>query len=164
RGEHFHFYFLVTGLLASAGTILNASLVVKIGMRRLAIAAFGGQAVLSLVLLLGTLTGLMPQALDFPLFFFWSFTLFAMAGLTLGNLNALALQPLGHIAGMASSTVGAISTVAAVPIAIATGLAFNGTTIPMMLACVVCSGIAFFLMRLSRDIDPTPKTSVSPAD
>ena len=35
------------------------------------------------------------------------------AGLTLGNLNALAMEPVGHIAGIAASVIGALSTVLA---------------------------------------------------
>lgn len=162
KGEVFHYYFLVTGLLSSVGTLVNASLVMRLGMRRLAIAAFGGQACLSLTILVLTVSGTMPAALAFPAFFFWGFTIFGMAGLTLGNLNALALQPMGHVAGMASSVVGAVSTIAALPIAVVTGLAFNGTPVPMLINSFVCSGVAFLLMRLAREMDPAPKLETDP--
>jgi DHA1 family bicyclomycin/chloramphenicol resistance-like MFS transporter len=160
RGTYFHFWFMATGLLSAGGTILNAALVMRLGMRRLAIAAYAFQCVIAAALLAAWWSGLMPDWLAFPAFFFWSTSIFFMAGLTFGNLNALALQPMGHIAGMAASVVGAISTVLAVPIAAPIGLAFDGTPVPLLAGTLVCSTIALYLMRKSREIDPEPKRQV----
>jgi DHA1 family bicyclomycin/chloramphenicol resistance-like MFS transporter len=99
----------------------------------------------------------MPDWLALPAFFFWSTSIFFMAGLTFGNLNALALQPMGHVAGMAASVVGAVSTVLAVPVAAPIGLAFDGTPVPLLAGTLVCSTLAFLLMRKSRELDPEPK-------
>ncbi|MFT5007287.1 MAG: DHA1 family bicyclomycin/chloramphenicol resistance-like MFS transporter, partial [Paracoccaceae bacterium] len=63
-----------------------------------------------------------------------------------GNLNALAMEPMGHIAGMASSIVGALSTLGGVLIAIPIGLAFDGTALPLALGYLICIGISFLLM------------------
>jgi DHA1 family bicyclomycin/chloramphenicol resistance-like MFS transporter len=157
KGETFPFWFMATGLLSAGGTILNATLVMRLGMRRLAIAAYATQTVIAAALLVLWLSGLMPDWLALPAFFFWSTSIFFMAGLTFGNLNALALQPMGHVAGMAASVVGAVSTVLAVPIAAPIGLAFNGTPVPLLAGTFICSGLALFLMRRSREIDPEPK-------
>ena len=159
RTESFPLWFMATGLLAGTSTILNASLVMRLGMRRLAIAAYAVQTVISVALLAVTLAGWMPLGLAFPAFFAWSVSIFFMAGLTFGNLNALTLEPMGHIAGMAASVVGAISTVLAVAIAAPIGLAFDGTAVPLMTGTLVCSGIAWALMRISRNWDPAPKKS-----
>ena len=86
------------------------------------------------------LSGVLPQGLEFPVFFFWAVSVFFMAGVTFGNLNALALQRMGHIAGMAASIVAAISTLAAVLIAAPVGLLYNGTAIPAITATLICSG------------------------
>lgn len=158
--DTFPLWFMGAGVISAGGTVLNASLVVRLGMRRLAIAAYATQTVLSALLLLGTLLGVIPAALGFPVFYAWSITLFFMAGLTFGNLNALALQPMGHIAGMASSVVGAVSTVTAVLIAAPIGLAFNGTPVPLWGGTLVCSGLAWALMRKSREEDPAPKREI----
>jgi DHA1 family bicyclomycin/chloramphenicol resistance-like MFS transporter len=157
RGTNFPFWFMATGLLSAGGTILNATLVMRLGMRRLAITAYAAQTAIAALLLALWGTGLMPGWLAFPAFFFWSTSIFFMAGLTFGNLNALALQPMGHIAGMAASVVGAISTVLAVPIAAPIGLAFDGTPVPLLAGTAVCSGLALLLMRKSRELDPEPK-------
>ena len=74
-------------------------------------------------------------------------SVFAMAGLTIGNLNALAMEPVGHIAGMAASVTGAIATVGAVLLAAPLGLAFNGTPIPLMIGVALFASTGWLLTR-----------------
>ncbi|MBD3678077.1 MAG: multidrug effflux MFS transporter [Rhodobacteraceae bacterium] len=159
KAESFPFWFLVVALLSGISTIVNASLVMKLGMRRLAITAYGMQAVISAVMLMLWLSGTMPLELAFPVFLAWSVSVFFMVGLTFGNLNALALEPMGHIAGLAASTVSAISTVCSIAIAIPIGLTFNGTPVPLITGMMVCSALAWILMRYAREADPTPRTT-----
>ncbi len=71
-----------------------------------------------------------------------------MTGLTMGNLNAMALEPVGHIAGMAASLVSALATVFAVVLAVPVGLAFDGTPVPLMIGVAVLSGIGLLAMQL----------------
>ena len=160
RADTFPLWFAATGLLSGGGTILNATLVMRLGMRRLAIAAYATQTLISGLLVAAEMSGLLPPGLAFPVFFFWSASVFFMAGLTFGNLNALALQPMGHIAGMAASVVGALSTVGAVFIAAPIGLAFDGTIVPLTFGTLICSALAWWLMRWSREADPEPKKFV----
>ena len=70
-----------------------------------------------------------------------------MAGLTLGNLNALAMEPLGHIAGTAASVIGGVSTVGAMLFAVPIGLAFDGTPRPAAIGIFVLVAISTALMR-----------------
>jgi DHA1 family bicyclomycin/chloramphenicol resistance-like MFS transporter len=70
-----------------------------------------------------------------------------MAGLTIGNLNALAMEPVGHIAGMAASVTGAISTVGAVLLAAPLGVAFDGTPLPLMVGVALFAGLAWLMAR-----------------
>ena len=151
RGDSFPLWFAAMALLSGAGTILNVIYVVKVGMRRMAKWAYIMQTVVSSVMLVIFLSGVLPPALQFPFFFIWAVSVFAMAGVTFGNLNALALQHMGHIAGMAASIVAAISTIAATLIAAPIGLAYNGTAIPIMIATLVCSALAWFLMTRLQD-------------
>lgn len=145
-GEPFPLYFLVAGLLSALGTVLNARFVMTLGMRRIAMAAYAVQALLSLGLVVWALSLHNHGILPFWAFYPWTISVFMMAGLTFGNLNALALEPMGHIAGMASSVVGAVSTVVSVAIAAPIGLAFNGTPMPLIVGTLICSGLAFLLM------------------
>ena len=147
RGENFPLWFAAMALLSGTATILNARFVMRFGMRRIAGWAYQMQTVVSAIMLVLLLTGALPPSLQFPAFFFWATSVFFMAGVTFGNLNALALQRMGHIAGMAASVVAAISTLAAVLIAAPVGLLYDGTALPVVVATLTCSGIAVLLMR-----------------
>ena len=149
-------WFLLGGLIAGLGSVSNATLVMRLGMRRIAIATYAAQAALTAALVVAELTGIVEAVPPFWLFFVWSVSVFAMAGLTFGNLNALALEPMGHIAGFASSMIGAISTVTAVAIAAPIGLLFDGTPRPLLIGVLVCTAIALGLMLLSRRLAPSP--------
>lgn len=157
KADSFPFWFLVGGLLSGLGTVFNAVLVMRVGMRRLAMFAFGAQVIISVALLTITRLHVIGPVLPFEVFFLWQVSVFGMAGLTFGNLNALALEPMGHIAGMASSVVTAIATVASVVIAAPIGLAFNGTPNPLLIGTAVCSMLAWALMRTARKLDPEVK-------
>ena len=82
----------------------------------------------------------------FWLFVVWQCSVFFMAGTTLGNLNAIAMEPMGHIAGMAASVIGAISTVLAASIVAPIGLTFNGTLIPLAAGILVMSAAGYALI------------------
>ena len=62
------------------------------------------------------------------------------------------MRKMGHIAGMATSVMTAISTVLAVVIAGPVGLAFDGTPHATILAAVICSTLAWALMRQSDKV------------
>ncbi|MCE6962139.1 MFS transporter [Cereibacter sphaeroides] len=147
RGESFPFWFAVIALMAGTASLVNAALVMRLGMRILVTVALGGQLVLSLGMWTMTSQGLWTEALVFPAHVAWTTSVFFMAGLTLGNLNALAMEPVGHIAGMAASVIGSVATVLAVALAAPLGLAFDGTPLPLMLGVAAFSGVGFLLIR-----------------
>lgn len=146
RADSFHLWFFAIALISGTGSLLNAQLVVRLGMRRIVTTAVGAQIVFSGLVLLLFLSNL-PEVVTFAGFVFWQTSLFFMVGMTVGNLNALALEPMGHIAGMASSVIGAVSTVAAVVIAAPLGLMFDGTAIPLAMGTLVLSTISLVLMK-----------------
>lgn len=148
KGESFPYWFAATALLSGSASFINARIVVRLGMRWVITKTLAAQLILSgtMTLLFGT--GILPAGLVFPAFFLWVTGVFFMAGLVMGNLNALALEPMGHIAGMAASIVGAISTVVSVFIAAPVGLAFNGTPVPLMGSVALFCGLGYFLMKI----------------
>ena len=96
----------------------------------------------------------LPVRFELLFYAFWTASVFFQAGLTLGNLNALALEPMGHIAGMAASLVTAIATVGAVIIAAPIGLQFDGTPLPLAVGTFVCAVLAFWITsKIRRDTD-----------
>ncbi|HBM11993.1 MAG TPA: hypothetical protein DD390_04805 [Rhodospirillaceae bacterium] len=73
-------------------------------------------------------------------FMLWGMTSFFCIGLLFGNLNALAMEPLGHIAGTGSAVVGALTTLISLVFGIVVGQAFDGTALPLV-AGFACLGV-----------------------
>ena len=145
RGESFPFWFGGIALISGSASLLNAALVVRLGMRRMVTWSLAAQLALSAIMLV--LTGVaLPDTLGFALFLFWQTSVFFITGTTLGNLNAIAMEPMGHIAGMAASVIGAISTVLAGLIASPVGLLFDGTLVPMAAGILTCCLLGLLLM------------------
>jgi DHA1 family bicyclomycin/chloramphenicol resistance-like MFS transporter len=147
RGDRFPQWFALIALASGLASITNARLVGRLGMRYLVRTTIGVQALLSLVVMLTFAANIIPDDMQFYVCFFWIIGVFSMAGLTIGNLNALALEPVGHIAGMAASVTGAISTVGAVVLAAPLGLAFNGTPLPLMIGITLFASVGWLLTR-----------------
>lgn len=147
RADEFPMWFAGIALVAGTASLLNATLVVRLGMRRLVTVTLAVQVVASGAMAAVTAAGVLPPGLAFPACLVWITGVFFMAGMTLGNLNALALEPVGHIAGMAASVVGSISTVAAVAIAVPVGLAFDGTPVPLATGVMVLAAAGWAVMR-----------------
>lgn len=151
RAETFPYWFAGMALLAGCASLLNAKLVVRLGMRRIASAAYAIQIGVSLVMCILFFTDILPDWAEFVAFMIWAVSVFAMAGVTFGNLNALALQRMGHLAGTTASVVSAFSTFGAMMIAAPVGQLYDGSPRPMMIATLVCSGIAYYLMKWVRE-------------
>ncbi|EEW25997.1 multidrug effflux MFS transporter [Rhodobacter ferrooxidans] len=143
----FPYWFAGIALAAGSASLLNARLVVRLGMRHMVTVTLAVQMLASTAMALLTWAGMWPATLDFPAYLLWTCGVFFMTGLTIGNLNALALEPVGHIAGMAASVSGAIATVASVAIAVPVGLAFDGTAVPLQAGVAVFAGLGWLLMR-----------------
>lgn len=147
RGASFPFWFALIAVLAGTASFINASLVVRLGMRFLVTITLVAQVFASFGFAAMTGAGAWPEVLAFPAYIAWTTGVFFMAGLTLGNLNALSLEPMGHIAGLSASVTGAIATVAAVALAVPMGLAFDGTPVPLAVGVAVLSALGFGLMK-----------------
>jgi len=144
QGDVFHFWFGGIAVFAASASAINARLVVRLGMRAIIKATFIAQIILSVLLIVVTVFD-GPYWLSFGMFVVWTAGAFYQAGLTIGNLNALAMEPVGHIAGVAASVVSSVSTIGAVLIAIPVGLAYDGTPLPMGIGVLVCVCIALWL-------------------
>lgn len=145
-GALFALYFAAVASSLGFASFVNGRIVVRHGMRTIIRIALNALTTLALLYLgVVALYGGHP-----PL---WSLTAFLMAaffctGLLAGNLNALAMEPLGHIAGLGAGVVGAISTLVSVPIAgIVTG-AYERSLTPFMLGFAACSILAHVIFRV----------------
>lgn len=153
RAATFPLWFGLTAILASSASFLNAKIVHRFGMRALIKGMLTVQVGISGVMILGTLAG-PPPPWGFALFWIWMLSVFFQNGLTLGNLNALAMEPLAHIAGVAASVVSALATMGAVAIAIPVGLSFDGSPLPIAIGTLVCAALGVaFTARIRRESD-----------
>ena len=146
RAASFPYWFALIAAVAAPAAPINGRLVIGLGMRPLV-----RRALVAALLAAGVTAGLIGLAplgaAEFWLFFAWSCTVFALAGFTIGNLNALALEPLGHIAGMAASIMGALATVGGAALGALIGQLFDGTPLPLILCTAVLSGSGALIMR-----------------
>ncbi|NJM34404.1 MAG: multidrug effflux MFS transporter [Rhodomicrobium sp.] len=121
---------LVFGAIASvmiAAALINARLVGTFGMRRvshIALLAFIG--VCGVMALFGY-----PQKPPLALFCLFIASAFFCFGLIGPNFNALAMEPVGHIAGTASSFIGFYTTGAGAIFGYLVGQSFDGTVRPL---------------------------------
>jgi DHA1 family bicyclomycin/chloramphenicol resistance-like MFS transporter len=145
RADSFPLWFGGVALVSGSASLLNAVVVVRIGMRRIVTWSLGVQIILSGFMVLLSL-GSTGGDVAFYLFVVWQACVFFMAGTTLGNLSAIAMEPMGHIAGMAASVIGAVSTVLAAAIAAPVGLLFDGSMMPLTVSICVMSAIGFVMM------------------
>jgi len=129
-GQLFSLYFALLALSLGSASMTNARLVMRFGMRALSFRAMQSIGVLSVIFLaVAALTAGQP-----PL---WSLTLYLLltffgVGLLFGNLNALAMEPLGHIAGVGAAVVGSLSTFISLLLGTFIGQSYNGTVFPLV--------------------------------
>jgi len=143
-GATFTIYFAVLALSIGIASFVNSKMVIKYGMRFLSHYALTVIIVISVLFLL--LMFFMRS--EPPLMFFMGYliiTLFSM-GIIFGNMNALAMEPLGHIAGLGAAVVGSLSTLISVPIGIVIGQAYQQSVMPLVVGFLLCTLIALALM------------------
>ena len=150
RANSFPEWFAVIAAFSASASFLNSMLVMKLGMRRLISAALRVQIALSAFMLLMFWTGAITGNLGFGFFVFWVFSLFFQAGLTFGNLTALAMEPLGHIAGTAASVISALATLGSVFLATIAGYFFDGTPVAMIISIALFASFGALSAHLLR--------------
>ncbi|MEM6386781.1 MAG: multidrug effflux MFS transporter [Pseudomonadota bacterium] len=156
KAESFPLWFGLMALLASASNLINARIVLRLGMRevvRRVLLIQGGFTCLYLIL---QVADAIPEAAAFPLAFIWLTSIFYVAGFGIGNMNALALEPLGHMAGLAASITTAFATIGAGLLTVPIGLAFNGTVLPLTVGIFVLVALALFFLRFIDADAPAP--------
>ena len=145
QGDNFPLWFGAIALVSGSANIMNAILVVRVGMRRMVTWSIGIMIILT-TLMFWVSTIDLTQPVYFGFFVVWQACVFFMTGTTLGDLNAIAMEPMGHIAGMAASVIGSISTVASAIIVAPIGLMFDGTLLPLTAGVVSMLIVGFLLM------------------
>ena len=143
------FPFIFAGLAISIGlaTFLNGTLVIRFGMEKIiniSIFSFFGVSLLYLILFYNTEN---PSVIVLLTFFAMQF--FSI-GFLFGNLRAMAMQPIGHIAGIGAAITGFLSTMMAVPISIYIGKFVDQRALPLFIGFLVCSFLSILIIIYIR--------------
>lgn len=153
-GTLFALYFAMAAFAIGVASLINSQLVERFGMVYLSKRALISVVVLSAVGLGVTLSfdGIPP----FWMFMIWLNLIFFSIGIIFGNLNALAMEPLGHIAGLGAAMVGSISTLMSLPVAWFIGDHFDGTLSTLMIGFLFAGvgTLTAFLWATAARSDP----------
>ena len=137
--------FAAVALPMAAASYTNSRLVERLGVKRLAhlgAAAFTTLALLHLALAAageGLWTFVAMQGLTMACF-----------GLASANFGALAMQPLGHVAGTASSVQGTIGTIGGALLGLAIGQSFDGSVVPLVAGFALLGGLALVILAATE--------------
>lgn len=153
--EEFPYIFGVLAISIGSAIFLNGILVIKYGMEKLvtvSLFTFFGVSLLYILLFYNS-----PNPSLVVLLSFFGVQFFAI-GFLFGNLRALAMQPIGHIAGIGAAITGFISTLMAVPISIYTGKFIKDTTLPLFIGFLLCSILSIAILLYLKKI---PKNKIT---
>ena len=141
--QEFPYIFAALAVAIGIAIFLNGSFVVKYGMEKLVTLSLIGYFTVStlyIVIFYNT-----PTPHIYYLFGFFSLQFFFI-GFLFGNIRALAMEPVGHIAGIAAAITGFISTMMAVPISTLIGRFVATSTLPLFVGFACCSGISIIIL------------------
>ncbi len=141
--EEFPYIFAALAISIGFSTFLNGKLVVRLGMYKL-VSIFTIIFTIIPVVYLALFTGENNPSI-YVLLIFFGIQFFAI-GFLFGNTRALAMEPIGHIAGIGAAINGFVSTIMAVPIATFIGSYINETALPLFIGFFVCGIISLLLI------------------
>ena len=147
-GGWFPVAFGALAIAVAIAGLLNARIVVQQGMRLVSHRA--------LIAFLGVAVGLASIGLVYagrpPFWILWGglWLEFFFFGLIVSNFNALAIEPLGHVAGTAASVMGSYTTFSSALLGTLVGQMFDGTTLPINLGFVAFAGAALIIVLLTE--------------
>ena len=133
----FPIIFAVIAFALGLASFMNSRLVMRYGMRFLV-----NWSLRFIVLL--TMIGLGVTLLTDghpPLWFLMAYLIMSFfgVGILFGNQNALAMEPLGKLAGIGAAIVGSLSTLIQVPLGTIIGQNYNGTVFPLIMGIGILS-------------------------
>ncbi len=138
-GVWFPLVFAVIAGVMAISSFANSRLVGRYGMRRLSHSALIGFLVVSL---LWWLHGLIAGQPSLTVFFVLISAIMFFFGWVAPNFNALAMEPLGEVAGTGSAVLGFLQTAGGAVIGIWIGQSFGGTDVPIAFGFVAVSVVA----------------------
>jgi len=145
--DEFPYIFASLALTVGGATFLNGKLVMKYGMEFLLKWALFGFAVVSVLYVILFYNAINPSIEILLLFFGMQFF---FIGFIFGNLRALMMQPIGHIAGIGAAITGFIATLFSVPLGTFIGSFVSTTALPMFIGFALCGCLSVFIYYLLK--------------
>ncbi len=147
-GPSFTLYFSLTALFMSASSFANSRMVARFGTRRLsqtALVAFIAISALHLALAMS-----FGGATPFWLFLTLLIAMMSFFGFVPTNFNALAMEPLGHVAGVGSAVLGSAQMLVGGLLGTAVGYLYDGTLVPMLAGFTALAILSLAMVALAE--------------
>jgi MFS transporter, DHA1 family, multidrug resistance protein len=144
-GDRFPLFFAILAIGSAIINFSNGKIVMHVGMLRCVVGALSVMLTMALVLLGLSLSfdGVPP----FGLFMVLGVVMFSCLGMIFGNVNAMAMEPLGKVAGLGTSLISSLSSLIAIILAAILGLFYNFTLVPLAAGFVLFSAVALIMLR-----------------
>jgi DHA1 family bicyclomycin/chloramphenicol resistance-like MFS transporter len=149
-GEWFPLVFATLAFSIGLASLFNGIMVMRWGMHSICDRALFFSMVYGIGLTVITLyyDGVPPLWLFISTMFFGFFFI----GMLFGNLNALAMLPVGHMAGLGAAFIGSFTSLIAVPIATTINLFLTNDLIPIAFGFLIFSVLSFFAVQYAKKV------------
>ncbi len=144
-GLWFPAFFAAGGAVSALGGFANSQWVSKYGMKFISTRALGAFVLASAIMFLFGYFNALPLWAFFGL----SCVTFFSFSMIMPNFGAMAMEPLGEVAGTAASAQGVLQMVLGAAIGAFVGQMYNGTPVPLALGMVVLGVLAAILIKVA---------------
>ncbi|MEO9655368.1 multidrug effflux MFS transporter [Marinomonas sp.] len=141
-GNLFSVYFGLLALVLGFASLINSRIVERYGAKTIAFRAISTVVITSAAFL--CLHAFIT--INLWMFLIYAAVLFFCFGLLFGNVNAIAMEPMGHVAGIASAVIGSVSSVMSMAIGTFIGQMYNTTLIPMSTGFMTMGALALIII------------------
>ena len=147
-GEDFPLYFALLSCGAGVASFTNGSIVMRLGMALLVKVALCLLAATALVMLVSSF---IYQGVP-PLWLFLSLGIlvFFCQGLLFGNINAMAMEPLGRTAGLGAAIVSASSSLIGAVLSSLVGLFYHESVTPLACGFLIFSSASLVFLFIAK--------------
>jgi DHA1 family bicyclomycin/chloramphenicol resistance-like MFS transporter len=156
--EEFPYIFAALAIAVGFATFLNGTFVLKYGMYKLVRTFLILFTTIPLIYVIFFFSGTNPNV--YTLVGFFGIQFFTI-GFLFGNLRSLAMQPLGHIAGIGAAINGFTSTIMAVPIATWIGSFIKNTASPLFIGFLICGSCSLLILVILKKVTKTTSFSTT---
>ncbi|PCI95470.1 MAG: Bcr/CflA family drug resistance efflux transporter [Flavobacteriales bacterium] len=147
--ERFPIYFAAIALSVGTASFVNGKLVMRYGMHKMVKTAV--LSIVSISLLFYVLINSIVVNPSLLIFMVYLTSTVFFIGILFGNLNSMAMEPLGHMAGLGAAIVGSVSTFISVPFGTYIGMQYDGTIQPLVLGFLIFGGLTATSIFLAKE-------------